>query len=118
MQNALAYELTAHSVAEENVLYPQLATMGMVSESDRLYLDQAHAKVMNAQLELIDEKNEGAWFDKVRQLQAAVLKHAQQDEEGSMYPALRSKLNPQANGMLGKMYQREFDSVSKRRAAT
>jgi len=43
----LAHQLTAHAVAEENVLYPALAMNGMTSESDKLYLDHAHAKVMN-----------------------------------------------------------------------
>ncbi len=111
LQKALAYELTAHSVGEENVIYPALARSGLLSESDRLYLDQAHAKVMNAELDLTAEQNESAWFDKVRALQAAVLKHAQQDEEGNIYPMLKSKLDGQTNGMLSQMYQREFDRV-------
>jgi hemerythrin superfamily protein len=43
LHKRLAYLLTAHSVAEENVLYPALAMCNLQSESDRLYLDQAHA---------------------------------------------------------------------------
>ena len=64
MQRTLAYQLTAHSVAEENVIYPALATNGLVTESDQLYLDQAHAKVLNAQIEMTSAKDEAAWFDK------------------------------------------------------
>ncbi len=111
LQKTLTYELTAHSVGEENVIYPTLARSGLLSESDRLYLDQAHAKVMNAELELIAEQNESAWFDKVRALQAAVLKHAQQDEEANVYPMLKSKLDGRTNAMLTALYQREFDRV-------
>lgn len=111
MQRTLAYELTAHSVAEENVLYPALTRNGLLTESDRLYLDQAHAKVMNAELELVAERDESAWFDKVRALQAAVMKHAKDDEEGNIYPKLRQKLDAAANAQLATMYQREFASV-------
>jgi hypothetical protein len=66
MQRTLAYQLTAHSVAEENVIYPALATAGLISESDKLYLDQAHTKVMNAQLELSSLNEQGPWMEKVR----------------------------------------------------
>lgn len=111
MQRTLAYQLTAHSVAEENVLYPALARMGMLTESDKLYLDQAHAKVMNAELELTNVKDEGVWLEKVTALQAAVLKHAKQDEEATYYPQLQAKLDAQANAELTMAYMREFKSV-------
>jgi hemerythrin superfamily protein len=111
LQRTLAYEMTAHSVAEENVLYPALARYGMLTESDRLYLDQAHTKVMRAELELVAEQNESAWFDKVRALQAAVLKHAREDEEGNHYPKLRQRLDDRMNTFLAAAYKREFDAV-------
>lgn len=117
MVKTLGYELTAHSVGEENVIYPALAMSGLVSESDKLYLDQAHAKVMNAQLEMQAQlKDKGNWMDATRQLQAAVLRHAKEDEEGSLYPQLRAKLDPAMNAMLGAKYQREFGSVKLVRA--
>lgn len=111
LQRTLSYELSAHSLAEENVLYPALARQGLLTESDKLYLDQAHAKVMNAELELVSEKDEKVWFDKVRALQAAVLKHAKDDEEGTIYPKLQQRLDAAANAQLARMYQREFASV-------
>lgn len=111
LQRTLAYELTAHSVAEENVLYPALARHGLVSESDKLYLDQAHAKVMNAEVELTSVEDEAAWTDKVRALQAAVLRHAKQDEEVDLYPRLLQKLDTPANQLLTFAYQREFAGV-------
>jgi hemerythrin superfamily protein len=116
-QALLSYQLTAHSVAEENVLYPALARAGMMSESDKLYLDQAHAKVMNAELSMLSAKEESAWFDKLRALQAAVLKHAKEDEEAQLYPKLRQALSREANTLLSLAYQREFDSVKPVRAA-
>lgn len=111
MERKLDYLLTAHSVAEENVLYPALARAGLINEADRLYLDQAHAKVMNAGLQLVAAKEEGEWFQKVRDLRAAVLKHAKEDEEANLYPKLQAMLDKGANARLAQMYRREFGMV-------
>lgn len=117
LQDVLSYQLTAHSVAEENVLYPMIASRGMVAESDKLYLDQAHAKVMNTQLEmmLLHKKGDPAWVDAARKLQAAVLTHAKQDEEANLYPRLQGMLTAQENIELSAMYSREFLTVKPRR---
>jgi len=109
----LAYQLTAHAVAEENVLYPALAMHGMTSESDKLYMDQAHAKVMNAEVDLaaMSDKQGNAWLDKAKALQAAVLKHAKEDEEANLYPKLKQKLDAKQNAMLTAEYQHQYASV-------
>jgi hemerythrin superfamily protein len=111
LKRLISYQLTAHSVAEENVIYPALAQQGLVTESDKLYLDQAHAKVMNAALDMADAKGDAAWFAKVEALRAAVLQHAQQDEEAQLYPQLQQKLDAAMNAKLTQAYQREFSSV-------
>lgn len=120
MIRAIGYQLTAHSVAEENVVYPALAMAGMTTESDKLYLDQAHAKVMNAQMELAAKaKREGQeWMEPARALQAAVLRHAKEDEEGRLYPQLRQKLSAEQNAMVTAGFQREFASVKPVRGVT
>ena len=107
----LAYLLTAHSVAEENVIYPALATFGLQSESDRLYLDQAHAKVMNAVLDMADDKGGDAWLQSARQLRSAVLDHAKQDEEGDLYPRLVAAIDMATAAKLSAAYRREFLAV-------
>ena len=109
----IGYQLTAHSVAEENAIYPALALNGMTAESDKLYLDQSHAKVLNTRLEMTAMANrEGRdWLVPARELYAAVLKHAKEDEEGRLYPQLRAKLDSGGNAMVGALYQREFASV-------
>ncbi|HYF40837.1 MAG TPA: hemerythrin domain-containing protein [Ramlibacter sp.] len=119
MIRAIGYQLTAHSVAEENILYPALAMAGMTTDSDKLYLDQAHAKVMNAQMEMAARANrEGqAWLEPARALQAAVLKHAKEDEEGRLYPQLQQKLGAEQNAMLTAGFTREFASVKPGRGA-
>jgi len=111
MHKRLAYLLTAHSVAEENVLYPALAMCNLQSESDRLYLDQAHAKVMNAVLDMSNEKCGAAWLDKVSQLKAAVLQHAKVDEEGDLYPRLDKAIDKDTADKLDMAYRREFVAV-------
>jgi hemerythrin superfamily protein len=107
----LAYLLTAHSVAEENAVYPALAMMGLQSDSDRLYLDQAHAKVMNSMLDMADDKLGEAWLERAKELRAAVLEHAKADEEGDLYPRLVSALDLSTASKLGAAYRREFLAV-------
>lgn len=112
LKRLLTYQLTAHSVGEENVIYPALAQQGLVSESDKLYLDQAHAKVMNAAVDMADSKTDASgWYEKLEALRAAVLQHAQDDEEGRIYPQLRAKLDTAANARLTAAYQLHFASV-------
>ena len=113
----IGYQLTAHSVAEENVVYPAIAMNGTMTDADKLYLDQAHAKVMNAQLEMQAEmKDKGDWMEAGRALQVAVLRHAKEDEEARIFPALKAALDPTMNAMLATRYRREFDSVKLVRA--
>ena len=107
----LAYLLTAHSVAEENVLYPALSMVGLPSESDRLYIDQAHAKVMNAMLDLADDKLGDEWVGRASELRDAVLKHAKVDEEGDLYPRLQAAIDPATATKLSMAYRREFMAV-------
>ena len=107
----LAYLLTAHSVAEENAIYPALAMCGLQSESDRLYLDQAHAKVMNAMLDMADDKLGDAWLQRVHELRSAVLAHARQDEEADLYPRLVAAIDAPTATKLSVAYRREFLAV-------
>ena len=81
------------------------------SESDRFYLDQAHAKVMNAVLDMSDEKCGAEWLDKITQLREAVLQHAKVDEEGDLYPRLAQALDAATSAKLDMAYRREFVAV-------
>jgi hemerythrin superfamily protein len=107
----LAYLLTAHSVAEENVIYPALAMCGLQSDSDRLYLDQAHAKVMNAVLDMADDKLGDDWLQRAKELRTAVLSHAKEDEEGDLYPRLLAEIDASTATKLSVGYRREFLAV-------
>lgn len=109
----ITFQLGAHAFAEEMTIYPAIALTGGMPDSDKLYLDQAHAKVMDAQLEMQARlKDKGKWLEAARLLQSAVLRHAKEDEEARIFPVLRSKLDPAANAALATNYKRYFDSVS------
>lgn len=108
----LAYLLTAHSVAEENAVYPALAMCGLQTESDRLYLDEAHAKVQNAMLDMADDRLGDRWLERAKTLRDDVLKHAEVDEEGELYPQLQAALDAGMQAKLTSTYLREFLSVS------
>jgi len=107
----LAYLLTAHSVAEENAIYPALAMCGLQADADHLYLDQAHAKVMNAMLDMAEDKLGDAWLQRVQELRSAVLTHARQDEEGNLYPRLVAAIDAPTATKLSVAYRREFLAV-------
>ena len=111
LHKRMAWLLTAHSVAEENVIYPALAMCKLQSESDRLYLDQAHAKVMNAVLDMADDKYGDAWLEQARQLRDAVLEHAKVDEEANLYPQLAAAVDERTANLLSLAYRREFLAV-------
>jgi len=110
-QRGLAYLLTAHSVAEENAIYPALAMCGLQADADHLYLDQAHAKVMNAMLDMAEDKLGDAWLQRVQELRSAVLTHARQDEEGNLYPRLVAAIDAPTATKLSVAYRREFLAV-------
>ena len=110
----LGYLLTAHAVGEENSIYPALAMHGMQAGSDKLYIDQAHAKVGNTELDIMAKMSKAgdpAFKDKVRALQAAVLQHAKGDEEADLYPKLMQAAGPEGNRMITMMYRQQFESV-------
>jgi hemerythrin superfamily protein len=111
LQRTLAYLLTAHSVAEENVLYPALTKFGMTSASDRLYAEQAQAKVINADLGW-SPTGDASWLQQATAMRTAVLHHAKDEEEGDLFPKLQRAAGP-LNAKLTAGYAREFARVEK-----
>jgi len=112
LQKHLAYLVTAHAVAEENVLYPALARLGMTGESDQLYLEQAHAKVGNADLE-VTPKGTDSWLAKVGSLKTAILHHAKDEEEADQFPRLMAGASARDNAKLTADYAAQFGSVQR-----
>ena len=110
MLKQLSYLLTAHSVAEENVLYPKLVFVGYPVDSSDLYLEQQFQKVGNAEIDAKALQGEtGAEFiDKVTALQAIILEHAKAHEEDDYYPKLQAKLDSAQNETLSQQFRANF----------
>jgi hemerythrin superfamily protein len=111
LQQRLAYVLTAHAFAEENVLYPALANLGLTAAMDQLYAEQAQAKVINAHLGW-SPKGDPSWLQKVAAMKTAVLHHAKDEEEGDLFPRLQQAAGPM-NAGLTEGYARQFSRVTK-----
>ena len=94
--------LMAYCVAEENVIDPELAIYGLKSESDKLYIDQAHARVMNAVLDMADDNVSDGWLEKAQELKAVVLQHAKEDEETDLFPRLQAELDSTTTNKLAR----------------
>lgn len=105
--------LTAHSLAEETVVYPALALAGLQKEAEHLYMDEAHAKIGLARVELVapGRRGERDWVEPARALRDAVLRHATEDEEARLFPELHKRLDTAGNRRLSQAYAREFSRV-------
>lgn len=109
----LSYLLTAHSVAEENVLYPALVFYGFKIDSGDLYLEQQFQKVMNAEIDNAAMKGADgfAFIEKVRKLSSAIHEHAKVHEEGDYYPKLQESMTADENALLSVQYREAYDMV-------
>jgi hemerythrin superfamily protein len=88
-QQELALLLTAHSVAEENVLYPALAQVDETRHATMAYTEQSAAKMQLGLLEYLPPMSQ-EYMDKFEHLRGAVLQHVYQ-EESSWFIELKDK---------------------------
>ncbi|MGA0612756.1 hemerythrin domain-containing protein [Caldimonas sp. KR1-144] len=109
----LAFQMTAHAVAEENALYPALAVHGLLPEADRLYMDHAHFKVQLAMMQAAEagQRSTAEWLVAVRKLRDVALTHARKDEEETLFPRLALLLDDRDNQSLALTYEREYGQV-------
>ncbi|MEJ7932269.1 hemerythrin domain-containing protein [Ramlibacter sp. AN1015] len=104
---------TAHSMAEENLIYPALARIGMMQEAEKLYMDEAHMKMQKAQVELavgLNQQNAN-WREPATRLRGMMQRHTRQDEEQRLFPELQRRLGPEENARLAQRYVAEFSRV-------
>jgi hemerythrin superfamily protein len=98
--------LTAHALAEEDVIYPMLHDDAERQDmARRLYREHADMKVRLFELEH-QPKDDPAWMHKLRELRRIIEQHAHQ-EETSEFPALRSALGKDRTAQLLSEVQRE-----------
>lgn len=98
--------LTAHALAEEDIIYPMLRDDAQREEmATKLYREHAEMKVRLFELEH-QSKNSPAWMAKLRELRQIVASHARQEEE-SEFPRLRSVLKEEGKSQLFGEIRRE-----------
>lgn len=98
--------LTAHALAEEDVVYPALK-MQAEEEDDakQLYAEHAEIKMYLHKLEMMP-KDEPAFVDTVRELRDLIARHAHQEETVD-FPKLRQRLDAAATATLAGAVVRE-----------
>jgi hemerythrin superfamily protein len=84
--------LTAHALAEEDVVYPLLREeVGAGEAADRLYREHAEMKVHLFKLEHLP-LDDARWQEELRALRELIARHAG-DEENNEFPRLRQALS-------------------------
>lgn len=102
----LKRRLTAHALAEEDIIYPLLREQANeVEDARHLYGEHAEMKVLLRALEQMPP-DAPQWGDKVRELRTLVEGHARHEEEID-FPKLRSMLDEGALAKLSGHVQRE-----------
>ncbi|MYL99353.1 hypothetical protein GR702_16415 [Novosphingobium sp. FGD1] len=102
----LAAVLTAHSSAEEVVVYPDISEFDSKAHAVMAYEEHAMTKVQMALLEKIEPMSE-EWQEKLRHIESALQQHMYQ-EESSWLPALASELSPEEKQRVTARFNEEY----------
>jgi hemerythrin superfamily protein len=98
--------LTAHALAEEDIIYPMLHDDAHRAEQAiQLYREHADMKIRLFELEQA-AKDSSKWLDDLRSLHQIVEKHAKEEEEVE-FPKLRAALNDRRTANLLSEVHRE-----------
>ncbi len=98
--------LTAHTLAEEDIIYPMLRDDAQRQElANQLYREHAEMKVRLFELEHLEKGNPG-WITKLRELRGIIQGHAR-EEEDSAFPRLRGALGGDGTSRLMGEIKRE-----------
>ncbi|QGN55773.1 hemerythrin domain-containing protein [Novosphingobium sp. Gsoil 351] len=103
----LAVLLTAHSIAEEGVIYPALSDSGENGHATMAYTEQSAAKLQIGLLERLDPMSQD-FEDKLGHLEGAVKHHVYQ-EEGTWFPELIEDASAADHKLIEQRYREEFD---------
>jgi hemerythrin superfamily protein len=106
----LQKELTAHSVAEENVIYPAMVRLGRERrDAKELYDEHGQVKLALFDLEVMPTTDQ-KWMDRFSELKRSLMKHVQEEEKED-FPKLRQALDPHMLQMLGRRVQEEKQKI-------
>jgi hemerythrin superfamily protein len=102
----LKRRLSAHALAEEDVVYPLLHDRAHeVDDTMNLYSEHAHMKMHLFALEQTP-KNDPRWHGIVRELRDLIADHVRQEEDVD-FPKLRAMLDRKETAMMSGTMQRE-----------
>jgi len=107
--------LTAHSVAEEAVIYPAMTEAGEKGPATMAYGEQALTKTQMAKLEKIDPASQD-FIAKVEEISAAV-RHHMYEEEATWFPQLKKRSPAADQSLITSRFQEEFQRYSGARMA-
>jgi len=99
--------LSAHSIAEEAVIYPAMTEVGEKGHATHAYNEQALAKTEMAKLEKIDPTSP-EFITKLDEIRAAVTHHMYQ-EESSWLPLLKKRAAAGDQTMITARLREEFE---------
>jgi len=102
--------LTAHSIAEEAVLYPAMTQVGEKGHATMAYGEQALTKTQMAKLEKIDPASQD-FIAKVEEIRGAV-RHHMYEEEAIWFPQLKKRSPAADQSMITSRFQEEFQRYS------
>lgn len=106
-QKKLALLLTAHSIAEEAVLYPAMAKANEKGHATMAYAEQSAAKLEMGLLEGLAPMSQ-EYLDKLEHIRGAVLHHVYQ-EEGTWFIQVKESLSADDQVKLTARYREEFE---------
>lgn len=105
-QKKLGVLLTAHAIAEEAAVYPQLAAHHQVAHAGLAYQEQSAAKMEMGLLERLDPTSED-YRDKLEHIEGAVAHHVY-SEEGTWFLDLIESAPPADQAMIAARYREEY----------
>ena len=97
--------LTAHALAEEDIVYPMLHDDAhRAEEAKKLYREHADMKIRLFELEH-KAKDDPSWIEDVRALRRIISEHAREEEE-TEFPKLRASLDERrTSNLLGEVHR-------------
>ena len=97
--------LTAHALAEEDIVYPMLHDDAhRAEEAKKLYREHADIKVRLFELEH-KAKDDPSWIEGIRELRRIVAEHAREEEQVE-FPKLRAALDERRkSNLLGEVHR-------------
>ncbi|RDH47871.1 hemerythrin domain-containing protein [Fischerella thermalis] len=107
-------DLTAHAVAEEEVVYPRVRSFYGASETQELYDEQADMKRRLEEIKAIDPSS-SQFKDKIRQLMDVVGDHIRQ-EESTMFAAIRNNLSSDESEQLATQFKAAKQRIQEKAA--